>query len=304
MNHRFRSSGKLLLSGEYVILDGALGLAVPTAKGQTMVVSPSGEPGVNWTSRDCRGETWFSTYIAWAEINEPGPRVQEATVRNRLLKLLREAKKLNEDFLNGSQGFAVETILEFPRNWGLGTSSTLISNLAGWSGTDAFELQRRTFGGSGYDIACASRLKPILYQKTGEVRRVTEIEFSPSFASSLYFIHLNRKQDSGEAIASYRNLHKPDRKLIDRVTEITLKMAEAKDLDSFERLLWEHERLLSGVLGQPTLKEAVFPDYNGSIKSLGAWGGDFILVTGTPETIGYFEKKGYDTVVPYMAMVA
>jgi len=34
----YRSNGKLLLTGEYVVLDGALSLALPTTLGQRLTV--------------------------------------------------------------------------------------------------------------------------------------------------------------------------------------------------------------------------------------------------------------------------
>ena len=65
----------------------------------------------------------------------------------------------------------------------------------------------------------------------------------------------------------------------------------------------EHEHLLSNVLEQETIKEKLFPMYPNSIKSLGAWGGDFAMVTGTSSDINYFILKGYDTIVPWKEMV-
>ena len=39
--------------------------------------------------------------------------------------------------------------------------------------------------------------------------------------------------------------------------------------------------------------------FNGQIKSLGAWGGDFILVSGDKDTPFYFKSKGYETILPF-----
>ena len=58
----------------------------------------------------------------------------------------------------------ITTKLTFPRAWGLGTSSTLISLIAQWAKCDPFELLFEAFGGSGYDIACATANSPISYQ--------------------------------------------------------------------------------------------------------------------------------------------
>ena len=49
---------------------------------------------------------------------------------NRLVQILNAAKQLNPDFLNDNKGFKISTHLTFPKNWGLGTSSTLINNIA------------------------------------------------------------------------------------------------------------------------------------------------------------------------------
>jgi len=71
----------------------------------------------------------------------------------------------------------------------------------------------------------------------------------------------------------------------------------------FEQLLERHEALLSKILKTPTVKSQLFPDYPGAIKSLGGWGGDFMLVTGDSSAKGYFQDKGYRTVIGYSEMV-
>ena len=70
---------------------------------------------------------------------------------------------MNPEFLQSEQGFLVKTNLTFPRDWGLGTSSTLINNIAQWAKVDAFQLLWNSFSGSGYDIANAQYNTPILY---------------------------------------------------------------------------------------------------------------------------------------------
>ena len=71
----------------------------------------------------------------------------------------------------------------------------------------------------------------------------------------------------------------------------------------FKDLLKEHESILSKILGIEPIQQRLFPDYNGQIKSLGAWGGDFILATGDNTTADYFRLKGYQTVIPYSSMI-
>jgi len=64
----FYGHGKLLLSGEYFVMDGAEALALPTTVGQSMKVKyrQSYQPTLNWKSFDHTGKVWFeSDYEFW-----------------------------------------------------------------------------------------------------------------------------------------------------------------------------------------------------------------------------------------------
>ena len=52
-----------------------------------------------------------------------------------------------------------------------------------------------------------------------------------------------------------------------------------------------------------TVKEALFPDFKGIVKSLGAWGGDFVLVISNDNPKAYFNSKGYEIIIPYSKMI-
>ena len=67
----------------------------------------------------------------------------------------------------------------------------------------------------------------------------------------------------------------------------------------FNQLLFEHETLVSRYLNREPLQKSQFRDFGGQIKSLGAWGGDFMLVSGNPETPSYFKSKGYTTIFKF-----
>ncbi len=318
MTKSFYSNGKLLLTGEYAVLDGALSLAVPTKFGQSLSVKEVNSSQLVWKSWDDVGRVWFeetffssspehtpneqSSFISYFD-QAPHKSQNGKTLSKTLSKILREAKKLNPDFLTGAKGYAVETKMTFPRDWGLGSSSTLINNIAQWAKVDAFQLVWNAFSGSGYDIACAQHDHPILYSLKNEKPNATEVDFNPSFRDMLYFIHLNKKQNSREGIAAYRNKNFHKARLVEQVSEITLKTVSCKSLSQFESLMSQHETLLSRTLQIPTVKESLFPDFKGSVKSLGAWGGDFVLATGDETTPLYFEGLGYGTVVPYSQMV-
>ncbi|MGI9550257.1 MAG: GYDIA family GHMP kinase [Aurantibacter sp.] len=297
----FYSNGKLLLTGEYAVLDGALSLALPTKYGQLMTVNAIEKPQLIWRSFDESGALWFEATFSLD--------LMEITfgmanpISQTLANMLKEAKKMNPEFLTGKTGYSVMTKLDFSRNWGLGTSSTLINNIAQWTRVDAFELLNKSFGGSGYDIACAQNSHPILYRLKDWVPHIQKSGFNPSFKNKLYFIHLNKKQNSREEIERYSKQDIDKTGLVENISSITDRIANCNDIMEFETLLGEHETLLSNALNVPMVKESHFPDFKGVVKSLGAWGGDFILATGSEETPDYFKKKGYETVIRYEDMV-
>lgn len=301
MQKEFYSNGKLLLSGEYAILDGALGLAIPTKYGQSLKITQSDSGLLEWTSFDEKGTIWFSATFSLENLEIKSS--SDKSTAETLKQLLIEAKAQNPDFLQGNSGNAVETTLTFPRLWGLGTSSTLINNMAQWAEIDAYQLLWNAFGGSGYDIACAQNNTPLLYQLDQGTPKVEKVAFDPPFKDSLFFVHLNQKQSSKEAIATYRKQDFNKDNLILELSEITKKMAATSSLQEFESLIAEHEQILSQVLKVPPVKSELFPDYPSAIKSLGAWGGDFVLVTGDEETPNYFKSKGYTTVLKFSDLI-
>lgn len=302
MEVSYYSNGKLLITGEYAVLDGALSLALPCKFGQSMTVLKTTGDMLFWKSLDEKGFIWFETQLNINELHVDAAPDAESSERIALIKILEEARKLNPLFLNEGMGYIVETRLTFPKEWGLGTSSTLINNIAQWAKVDAFRLLWNSFGGSGYDIACAQNDQAILYKLEKGFPQVKKIRFDPSFKDSLFFVYLNKKQSSREAILSYGKKLFNRKSLINEISQITLKLVACKDLNEFEKLLETHEKLISEVLECPTLKEYLFPDYFGTMKSLGAWGGDFALVTGNQNTVLYFKAKGYETVIPFSLM--
>lgn len=301
----FYSSGKLLLTGEYAVLDGALCLALPTVYGQNLKISPLSEPVIHWTSQEHDGTVWLEADIPISPLVDIKEQpISGLSPKQVLTQVLGIAQQLNPKFLSGQDGCAVVTQLDFPRQWGLGTSSTLINNIAQWADVDPYQLLWKTFGGSGYDIACAQNSAPLLYQLEGQQPRVRLVDFKPPFTNELFFVYLNRKQDSREAIRNYREHQEDTKTLVDQISALTEAILNCQQLATFESLLQEHEQILSDVLGRPTVKELLFPDYPGSLKSLGAWGGDFILAVGGDAEQEYFRKKGYTTLIPYDQMIA
>lgn len=298
--------GKLLLTGEYFVLDGAKSIALPTRVGQSMSVhySPSFNPTLVWKSFDVEGRLWLEAEFEFWHFNCLDENPPEEV--KFLQKILRQARKQNSHFLRDEVDVNVETRLGFPLEWGLGSSSTLIYNIAQWAYISPFELQFNTYGGSGYDIACAQSDGPIMYEKDNEGPHWSPVLFEPQFHENLYFVYLGQKQDSREAINYYSEKRPFSQDVFKSLSYISKSILDCREIGEFENLIGDHEKIVSENLGMKTAKEQRFTDFWGEVKSLGAWGGDFVLVTSqksTDETKKYFASKGLDVVIPYNEMI-
>lgn len=293
--YSFHSNGKLLITGEYAVLDGALAFALPTQKGQTLKVT-EGANESRWQAFDANGDLWFDSTTLTT--------VTDQQIAQTLQKILTTATHLNPNFKDKWLHSQVQTHLEFPRLWGLGTSSTLINNIAQWAAVNPYELLFKSFGGSGYDIACAKSNTPLLYKLKGGKPHSYPLRFLFPHTHQIYFVYLNQKQNSKDGIARYRSVTKSKRKLAESITRLTEQFVLAHTVTDVCQILNEHEALISNYLSMPTVKERLFPDFNGTVKSLGAWGGDFVLaISETEDTPAYFASKGFDTCVPYTEMI-
>lgn len=220
-----------------------------------------------------------------------------------MIEILHHAYLLNPDYITLAEGYDIKTQLTFPRFWGLGTSSTLINNLGQWLNINSFELLKNSFGGSGYDIACAQTNQSIIYHLENEKPFFETVDFHPDFKNHIYFVYLNKKQSSKSAINNYLNKQFSLDKVKNKIDKITNFIVETNDIDHFMAALDKHEILLSDVLEQLTIKESLFADFTGTIKSLGAWGGDFVMVVSKENPLFYFTEKGYETILKYDEMI-
>jgi mevalonate kinase len=301
-NEHYYSNGKLLISGEYVVLDGALSLAIPTKYGQSLSIEVEDQQNIIWNSLDEKGMHWFQ-HTFERETNGMLKKIPDNGTANKIVDILNTAKQLNSNFLNNKQGIKIMTSLTFPRLWGLGTSSTLINNIAMWAKVDAYTLLEKTFGGSGYDIACAQHNHPICYHLENGKPIVTNAEFNPPFKEHLYFIYLNKKQNSRDGISHYKKYIKHKKQAVSDLNKITLQMVSCKSLEDFESLMVQHETIISNIITLQPIKKILFNDFNGEVKSLGAWGGDFVMATCKTNPLPYFKNKGFDIVIPFNEMV-
>lgn len=289
-----------MLTGEYLVLDGAMALAIPTRFGQSMKVEASRETGIQWTSLDKDDQVWYKGAFIIEEKLFKLQQDDELSVT--LVKILQQVFNMNPNLFAESPGWSITTKLDFPIDWGLGTSSTLINNVAQWAQIDPFTLLSTSFGGSGYDVAAAQFKSPILYKTIDGSPSVEAVTLHWDFTDRLFFVHLNRKQDSKEGIAHYRQ-NSANIIQLSTISAISHSLLGCGSLSEFENLVRKHESIISEIINMPTIKEQLFSDYPLTIKSLGAWGGDFILATGTEKDHDYFRSKGYNTIIPFADMI-
>lgn len=302
---RFYGHGKLLITGEYFVLDGARALAVPTKFGQQLRAKEltSSDNTLYWVALNSKKQIWLNLVFDKTDFSCLNDHSPEAA---RLSAILSEARKLNPEFLNSDKDLAVETLLEFPNEWGLGSSSTLIYAVSQWAGVDGYELLKATIGGSGYDVACAGHDNPVLYQLKNGVPETLEVNWQPAFAGSIYFAYLGKKQLSSEGIKYYRERLNDKAHIAGPLTLITEQVLKCDSLSTFEALLNEHEEIVGAALKMMKVKDTHFQDYWGSIKSLGAWGGDFVLLTNErsrEELTEYLNARGIHTIFRFDEMV-
>ena len=301
----FKSNGKILLTSEYVVLDGVDCIALPTKFGQTLSVIENNSKCINWTSYDYNNNIWFKDKYSVSSENKIEYSSEKNNISETLLKILNALVKLNSDKINNKIGYDFVSKLSFSKDWGLGTSSTLINNLANWAKVDSYELLKLTFGGSGYDIACAGAENPIHFNNYNNKISISNSKFDPIYKENIFFIYLGNKQNSRDGIKDYKSKkNKLTQDIIEQFKSINEKIVITDNLKEFEQCLTMHELLISKLIDIEPIKNRLFKDYDkGIVKSLGAWGGDFVLVTGTKNAMSYFLNKGYKTIFEYSKLI-
>ena len=294
------SPGKLMLTSEYFAMDGALVLAVPTRLGQefSFEEKPDGKSLIFWQAFH-QGKLWLKAvicYQSWQVLETNIPSSAEF-----ILKTLKNVRTLSSVKFKNDFTYHLTTNLQFPADYGLGSSSTLMTNLAEWAEIDPFHLNKISLGGSGYDIAVAKEKSAVLYQSVPEIK-YEKVNFDPSFKNQLIFIHLNQKQDSREGIAHYRSKRKSQNH-VDEFSDLTRNILLCNEFENFSRLMLIHEQKISDFLEIPTVKSRFFADCPVFVKSLGAWGGDFVMSAKFDGFKDYFWGKGFTTIFDYSDLV-
>jgi len=291
------SKGKFLISGEYLVLHGAKALSVPLKFGQYMKVTEISQTGIIRWETNVLGKPWFTGDFQGngMEINNTSDEKTAAFIR----QLLMAGMELNPYRFREQKGFLIQNQIDFNLEWGLGSSSSLVSNLAYWFDVDLFSFYRGLFDGSGFDVFSARADTPVIYQLVGDGPVVEKTRLHSSVTEHLYFVYLGQKQDSQESVRKFREKRFSDPHAIQAVSDLTLQMIKASEPKKFMELIHLHESLVSGILGIQPVKQAMFSGFQGEIKSLGAWGGDFIMactLSDRNEVKDYFSAKGMDVV--------
>jgi hypothetical protein len=323
-NHQFTSGfrhsrGKLLLTAEYMILCGAEGLALPLQCGQGIRWNNPGEGSkLEWLTL-VKDREWFTAIFCGPDYSvvSASDGVKAAYLRG---------------ILSGASGLpgarpvygSVISSVEFEMDWGLGSSSSLISNIAYMFDVDPFALHFQVSRGSGYDIACARSNTPILYrlyfpehdfsshaENSGSHYKIPEpaykeAGFYPAFRDELFFAWTGRKQNSARAVENFSRARFREEDIL-KITRITNEIIKVADSDHFSTLLMEHDMVMSAILGVKPLSGTDFYGFPGYVKSLGAWGGDFILIVwkkGVEELLTALKQKGVSVVFSYETLIS
>jgi len=308
---KFRANGKLMISGEYLVLAGAKALAIPVKYGQTLTIteSKSLQNTINWTT-SVKGKQWLRLNFSGTALHPHYPMALTAAKQRAadfVRKLLLKAKELNPEFLVKKATYDIISEVDFNMSWGLGSSSSLIANVARWAHVDPYGLLFGVSKGSGYDVACALSDSPLLYRYLGQDQE-PEMEFTsfnPVFALQLFFVYSGQKQDSAEQIRKFDPTRIPHSD-IEMITGISEQMAVSNDLEDFIELMQAHEEIIAGHVRIIPVQQRSFTDFPGAVKSLGAWGGDFLLAAADMppmDIISYFRKKGHNVIIPFGDML-
>lgn len=295
----FFSPGKLLLTGEYFVLHGAKALAVPTLQGQYLSVSPASETHLlEWEFQDHLAQTLFKKKWNWSAIKLS---FNEADQDDYVLELLKAIHHRGLDLSGNKLVFRVN----YPQAWGLGSSAAMLANMAKWTQLNPLDLFFESQSGSGYDVACSFEAHPILYQLLEKGPAWEPIQFQPAFADRLWLVYFGQKQSSAQEVKRFLKRNPPNTHSVNEMSRLSLSIATENQLSKFQELLLQHEEKVGRAIGQTPVQQRFFKDFQGVVKSLGAWGGDFMLAVSDSDASpqAYFENKGFPQVFSWKQLV-
>ena len=266
---------------------------MPTSFGQHLSVeSHHGPEHVLWEALNHDNQQWFSAgYDREGRVLHSSSTAMAEKLQ-RFLAPVRNSKAWNAPV-------RVQTRVDFPRRWGLGTSSTLCALLAQWAEVDAFSY-RKLHGGSGYDLACAQASGAISYALVDAEPEVISVQL-PEVLQSVVFVYRGVKQQTDSSLQLVGR--KPfSLAQCQEISQLSKAFLQTNTLDELESIIEQHELLIANHLGLERAIEGPFKGIRGQVKSLGGWGGDFVMLTRFEENRQWLEANGFNAIIPFETM--
>lgn len=300
---RFHANGKLLLSAEYMVMFGSTALAIPLKQGQSLEIQHTTDPEhFTWNAYH-QQKPWFSAILNPATLEVMNTSNME--MAQGLKQLIGACIELKPSFREALYRRDALTRLDFPPDYGFGSSSTLIALLAEWAEVNPLDLHFLVSEGSGYDVACAVSDGPLTYKLKDQAPQYRHVPFNPPFREQIWFAWLGHKQATAPHLAELAGSLSPNFETILLFSQLSMEMLNASTLKQFQVIMERHEDVLSKLLGMKPVSEQ-FKKLPGSVKSLGAWGGDFVMIAtelDKPGLLSYLSKYGIDTLYNYKDLV-
>ncbi|MFW5758631.1 MAG: hypothetical protein ACOCUQ_01365 [Bacteroidota bacterium] len=284
------SHGKIILLGEYAVLEGNDAVCVPLATGQKLQIEKNDQPFIYWQW------TYKNRVIAEFSLNPQNLQPHDVKEGDPLWAagLIHAIRKQNASFLTNS-GYNVRFINDFPPEWGLGSSSATIASLCRIAGADPYIVNDQVMGGSGADIACTDKENWFVYRKRKSLPLTWSIPFDFPFKKYVVFVYSGQKQATAKHLKEIKQ--KPERKRFpsSEINSLVYGCFSSENVAQFASYLQKHEQFISEQTGYLPLGRK-FSDFKGQIKSLGAWGGDFFMAVSSEnldDVKNYFQQKGF-----------
>lgn len=255
---RFRSNGKFIITGEYLVLAGARAFATPLKLGQSMEVDETGNNSkLIWKASDPNG-LWFEAEYSLPDVEII--KTSDQAIAEELRKDIILIRRQNPDFLLNNTGYWVNNLLEFDRNWGMGSSSTFLVNLSNWAGVNPFVVHSGCCTGSGYDIACAKSDQPLLYEKHFDQTIIDQVKWNPKFRKNIAFVYLGQKQNTAESITNFGQLDFTDSD-IKEISQISEEFWLINYKEDLMELIRDHEYHIGRIVKKTPVQTELFKDF-------------------------------------------
>ncbi len=282
----FYAPGKILLNGEYTVLVGFEGMALPVKCGQWLDSWVFNTPAaaidtLYYQALDENDQPWFQLSVSLDDLLPSSDIIStDKPVAETFLKLL---NLVPDGFFESGKSIRLVTRLEFNRNSGLGSSSTFVALMSQFFGLNAQWVQAELFGGSGYDVAIAQVQKPLVFWRNQQGVHFRPWKLSSSLTQQWHIVFWGDKvnsRNSSAAVKETLDQLSADTAYKMQLEKILSLTRDAQDIPTLETSLEMMQMFLSQLLGLETPYQSLGlkPVSQGLCKWLGAWGGDMLLV--------------------------